>query len=327
MQLFTEIQKEVIARVEGATDSLKIAVTWFTNHDIFDAVLKKLDNKNFEVSLIVLNDRINNKSEGVDFQKLIGKRGNFYFSNTENMVHHKFCIIDNQTVITGSYNWTYYAENRNWENIVILQNPDVVKGYVEEFDKVIKAHDKIEKVAQKVNLKSSLSSEEYLQTDYQFQAESEIKKGNDLAAAKIYTELLRINNNLPVIATKRAEIIKKRNGQRLDVCPFEIGLGFKTGYIKMIPAFSKLPQMAQITGTYPKENLKSLKITVQKNDFRIITLKEFSFDGLQPQTTGTPKVSVFLNLHETGVLDIFCEELNGYGRTKMEHLDLKQWLS
>ena len=47
MQLFTDIQREIITRVEKATGSLKIAVTWLTNHDIFDAVVKKLDTENF----------------------------------------------------------------------------------------------------------------------------------------------------------------------------------------------------------------------------------------------------------------------------------------
>jgi phosphatidylserine/phosphatidylglycerophosphate/cardiolipin synthase-like enzyme len=145
---------------------LKIAVTWFTNHDIFDAVIEKLKNPDFKVYLIVLNDRINNKREGIDFQKLIDLNGNFYFSNNENMVHHKFCIIDDCIVITGSYNWTYYAENRNWENVVILSDEEIVKGYVEEFEKVINSHEKIENIASTRNTDAAVTSNDYLLTDY-----------------------------------------------------------------------------------------------------------------------------------------------------------------
>jgi len=94
MQLFENIQKEIISRIKKSEKSLKIAVTWLTNHDIFDAILSKINDSNFEVILIVLNDKINNKREGVNFQELINKNGKFYFSTTENMVHHKFCIID-----------------------------------------------------------------------------------------------------------------------------------------------------------------------------------------------------------------------------------------
>ena len=36
-------------------------------------------------------------------------------------MHEKFCVIDNQIVISGSYNWTDNAELRNAEHI--LQTP------------------------------------------------------------------------------------------------------------------------------------------------------------------------------------------------------------
>ena len=118
LPLFRKIQDELISQINLAENSLKIAVTWFTNHELFNAVLSKLDKEGFHASLMVLNDRINNKKEGVDFQQFIKKKGNFYYSVVENMVHHKFCIIDDKIVVTGSYNWTYYAEQRNWENVM-----------------------------------------------------------------------------------------------------------------------------------------------------------------------------------------------------------------
>ena len=136
------IQEKLISLIEKSTKSLKIAVTWFTNHDLFEAIIKKLNIPDFQLDLIVLNDRINNKIEGVDFQSLINNGGNFYYSNIERMVHHKFCIIDDKIVATGSYNWTYYAERRNWENILIIEESEIVKGYIEEFDNVKLHHEK-----------------------------------------------------------------------------------------------------------------------------------------------------------------------------------------
>jgi len=43
--------------------------------------------------------------------KMSGERGS--------IMHHKFCIIDNQIVFTGCFNWTNNAENKNNENIQI----------------------------------------------------------------------------------------------------------------------------------------------------------------------------------------------------------------
>lgn len=37
-------------------------------------------------------------------------------------MHDKFCIIDNQIVIHGSYNWTNKAEFKNEENISVTKD-------------------------------------------------------------------------------------------------------------------------------------------------------------------------------------------------------------
>lgn len=51
-------------------------------------------------------------------------------------MHNKFCIIDGKSVINGSYNWTYYAENRNKENILIITNEDLMQSFYAEFEKL-----------------------------------------------------------------------------------------------------------------------------------------------------------------------------------------------
>jgi phosphatidylserine/phosphatidylglycerophosphate/cardiolipin synthase-like enzyme len=48
--------------------------------------------------------------------------------------HNKVMVIDagtaNAAVITGSYNWTYAAQYKNAENVLILRhNPDIVNAY------------------------------------------------------------------------------------------------------------------------------------------------------------------------------------------------------
>jgi phosphatidylserine/phosphatidylglycerophosphate/cardiolipin synthase-like enzyme len=48
-------------------------------------------------------------------------------------MHNKFCVIDYNTVITGSYNWSYKAEN-NFENIIVNYNDTgLAEQFVNEF--------------------------------------------------------------------------------------------------------------------------------------------------------------------------------------------------
>lgn len=49
------------------------------------------------------------------------------------IMHDKFCIIDNQVVITGSYNWSDNAEFRNEENIAVLENAKLATEYSVKF--------------------------------------------------------------------------------------------------------------------------------------------------------------------------------------------------
>ena len=52
-------------------------------------------------------------------------------------MHHKVIIIDEETVITGSYNFSKNAEERNSENLLIIKgNPDIAQAYLAEFDRV-----------------------------------------------------------------------------------------------------------------------------------------------------------------------------------------------
>lgn len=49
-------------------------------------------------------------------------------------LHHKFAIIDNYTVITGSHNWSHSANHINDETLLIIYNPLIAQHFQREFD-------------------------------------------------------------------------------------------------------------------------------------------------------------------------------------------------
>lgn len=51
-------------------------------------------------------------------------------------MHHKFIIVDNARLLTGSYNFTNDAENNNYENVIITDIPEIVTAYREEFNRL-----------------------------------------------------------------------------------------------------------------------------------------------------------------------------------------------
>ena len=52
------------------------------------------------------------------------------------MMHHKVIIVDRQTVIFGSFNFSDNANRRNDENIVIIHNAEFAGYFLEEFEAV-----------------------------------------------------------------------------------------------------------------------------------------------------------------------------------------------
>ena len=56
---------------------------------------------------------------------------------TQGIMHNKFAIIDDTTIITGSYNWTNAAEIHNDENVLILNNAkDIAHRYKAQFERL-----------------------------------------------------------------------------------------------------------------------------------------------------------------------------------------------
>jgi len=52
------------------------------------------------------------------------------------LLHDKFAVIDNKTVITGSHNWSKAANHGNDETLIVIENPTVANHFQREFDRL-----------------------------------------------------------------------------------------------------------------------------------------------------------------------------------------------
>ncbi|MGV3526962.1 MAG: phospholipase D-like domain-containing protein [Candidatus Sericytochromatia bacterium] len=52
------------------------------------------------------------------------------------LMHHKVMIIDDETVITGSFNFSKSAQTKNQENMVLIKSPAIAKQYVDEYYRI-----------------------------------------------------------------------------------------------------------------------------------------------------------------------------------------------
>ena len=130
--IFEYIEQRILKEIENAHYAIFVSVAWFTNKKLFGALLEKAKN-NCYVSIIIQLDEINSQC-GIDYDQIkIGRSECFKISKDAELLHDKFCVIDFQKVITGSYNWTYKASH-NSENILILKDPSVATQYISRFE-------------------------------------------------------------------------------------------------------------------------------------------------------------------------------------------------
>lgn len=133
---FSGIRNRIIPCLDNATQKIQVAMAWFTSNELFEALINAL-NRDVDVELILLDNAINYMYYAPDFNEFINAGGKLRIAGAEvGFMHHKFCVIDDSVAITGSYNWTYYAETRNVENIVISDNSDIVMLFSAEFQRL-----------------------------------------------------------------------------------------------------------------------------------------------------------------------------------------------
>ncbi|MBK4735976.1 phospholipase D family nuclease [Noviherbaspirillum pedocola] len=133
-------QALVIKAIRSAKSSIRLAGYSFTSKPVLTALI---DAKKRGVDVKLVLDYKNNFAEcgrrcagmhavaaavnaGID-TRVISRYPIF---------HHKFVVIDNRHVQTGSFNYSAAAEKSNAENVIVIwNNPAVAKTYTQQWDR------------------------------------------------------------------------------------------------------------------------------------------------------------------------------------------------
>lgn len=137
---FSNIHKVIIGHLEHAQSEIVAAIAWFTDRDIFEVLCKKA-RAGIKVSVALIGDEINQGPGGLNFHRLNNFGGQVIFlppgSRNERTMHHKFCVIDRTTVITGSYNWSHKARSNDENVTVVTDSTDFASKYLDTFDSLL----------------------------------------------------------------------------------------------------------------------------------------------------------------------------------------------
>ncbi|WP_165865000.1 phospholipase D-like domain-containing protein [Rufibacter latericius] len=119
--------------LRAAKSSLRICVFTISDDRITQAILAA-HRKGIKIQLLTDNEKLFDK--GSDIRQLAQAGIKVKVDNTTNHMHHKFVLVDNTQVLTGSYNWTRSAALYNHENVLVTSDPQVVAGYAREFTRL-----------------------------------------------------------------------------------------------------------------------------------------------------------------------------------------------
>ncbi len=299
---FRNIRKEILEELDEAQTEIKVAVYWFTNHELFDLLYQKQLN-GVQCELIIHNDYINNRDTGLPFQKFVDAGGKFYFSDEENPMHNKFCIIDNSVLINGSYNWTYYAESKNKENVLIIKEEvDVLNAFETEFSNLIEFVKPLQTIIPltkfEVEENNLLRNGDYLAHDIIYQA----KASNKPEMVKTAFELAPQNMGIQKIANDLGLIRKYKLKSSVWVSIVNDGVKLIASKGASIPAaFTTIVRTSYNNQTKSVTDIVFGEFNKASANQR---LSQMTLDGLPQKPAGKAEVKFNFSLDIEGNLRI-----------------------
>jgi len=127
----------VVGFIDGCDTFCDVAIYSLTHDPIADAIIRAHQRG---VVVRVLMDKTQAGNKYADDEKLEAAGVDVRRDHQKGIMHNKFLIGDGRNapkaVLTGSYNFTKSATERNAENFVIIRISYVVRAFKEEFEKL-----------------------------------------------------------------------------------------------------------------------------------------------------------------------------------------------
>ena len=123
-----------------AQESIYFLAFSFTSDDLANAILERAK-AGLTVAGVMEQDQVESNI-GSDYVLFRQSGLDVRLDANPDQMHHKVMVIDSKIVVTGSYNFTSSAENRNDENLLVIHNGDVATLYLEEFQRLYEEAEK-----------------------------------------------------------------------------------------------------------------------------------------------------------------------------------------
>jgi len=120
----------IVNEIEKAKTEILVHAYSFTSAPIAKALLIA---RKRNVNVQVILDKSRRKQRYSAYKFFQNQGIPVYIDSAHAIAHNKIIIIDQETIITGSFNFTKAAEEKNAENLLIIKSKDLAKIYIENW--------------------------------------------------------------------------------------------------------------------------------------------------------------------------------------------------
>jgi phosphatidylserine/phosphatidylglycerophosphate/cardiolipin synthase-like enzyme len=127
------IEQAILPVVNSATRSIRFLAFSFTDYPLAQAMIQRAQ---AGVDVAGVFEKVGSDTDAAELKTLycanvpVRRDGNSAF------MHNKVIVVDQRYVITGSLNFSTNAEESNDENVLIIDNPEIARLYMQNFDRI-----------------------------------------------------------------------------------------------------------------------------------------------------------------------------------------------
>ena len=127
------LENAIVPIVKSATKSIRFLAFSFTDYPLADTMSQRFK---AGVDVAGVFEKVGSETEAAELRTLMCRSVPVKQDGNSGFLHHKVIVVDERIVITGSMNFSTNAEESNDENVIIIDNPEIARLYLQEFERV-----------------------------------------------------------------------------------------------------------------------------------------------------------------------------------------------
>jgi len=127
------IEEAIIPVVNSATRGIRFLAFSYTDFPLAEAMIKRAQ---AGANVAGVFEKVGSDTDAAELKTLFCAQIPVRQDGNGGFMHNKVIVVDERFVITGSLNFSTNAEESNDENVIIIDNVDIAKLYLQDFERV-----------------------------------------------------------------------------------------------------------------------------------------------------------------------------------------------